>query len=115
MAKKIVIALVLGFYPYTFLLLSNISDNFIKKQNTTNYLIASVLLIFSYILCFLIKSKYNQKNKIINFFLAIIFFSITYFLIWKHFTVIFIFITELIRLFIKSKNSYREMNKDISE
>ena len=105
MVKKIVITILLGLYPYIFLLLSNISDNFIIRLNTVNYLISSVLLIFSYILYSLIKSKYNQKSNIINFFYLIVFFSITYFLIWKHFIVVLIFITELIRLFIKSNIS----------
>ncbi len=107
MVKKIIIALAMGAYPYIFLLLSNMSHNFIMRQKSIqNYLISSILLVFSYILYSLIKSKNTQQNKKIDFSYFIIFFSITYFLIWKHFIVVFIFITELIRLFIKHKNSH---------
>jgi hypothetical protein len=101
MVKKIIITLAMGFFPYIFLLLSNISNNFITRQNMQNYLISSILLIFSYILYSILKRK--QQNKIIDISYCVGFFSIVYFLIWQHFIVVIIFIVELIRLFTKTK------------
>ncbi|KAF2955131.1 hypothetical protein AS160_01985 [Marinitoga sp. 38H-ov] len=101
MVKKIIITLAMGFFPYIFLILSNISNNFITRQNMHNYLISSILLIFSYILYSILKRI--QQNKIIDISYCVVFFSITYFLIWKHFIVVIIFITELIRLLTKTK------------
>ncbi|WGS65730.1 hypothetical protein [Marinitoga aeolica] len=104
MVKKIIITLAMGFFPYIFLLLSNISNNFITRQNMQNYLISSILLIFSYILYSILKSK--QQNKIVDISYCVGFFSITYILIWQHFIVVLIFIAELIRLLTKKTYKY---------